>query len=149
MGSDRPYFLYGETSLPVRFASFKDKTVLLISQIGVETVFNTLSLGTKERAARIISSNMIPELKRLYDTFKDTDLGYLGMVIAYGSKDFSEKSDVLNLKEEVVSLVVAKDTIQSFIQGEVTDNELVKNSSVFLSDRDMVFDVKKIEVELE
>lgn len=148
LGKSIPRYLNDDNKLPVRFASFKDEYVVLATQIGIDSVFNTLQLDEKERAARVITTNILPEIKDLYSEFKDDEeIAYVGMAISYASKNFLDDS-VLAIEQEMIGFVASKKSIKGFAEGELTDSEFVKESHVFLSGRDMSFDVKKVAIAL-
>ncbi len=149
IGSELGMFLYSESEIPIRFAQIENGIVFLVNRVGSNKVYNALRSTSKTRAAKIISSNILPELKAFYDSFKDTDIKYYGMIVAYGSKDFLDKSTALNLKTEVVAFIVSSENCKKFAEGIITADELVDLSDIYLKDRDMVTGIKKIKVTLE
>jgi hypothetical protein len=149
IGSELGMFLYSENEIPIRFAQIENELVFLVTRVGSNKVYNTLRSTSKNRAAKIISSNILPELKAFYDSFKNTDIKYYGMIVAYGGKDFLNKSTALNLKTEVVAFIVSSENCKKFSEGIITEDELVDLSDIYLKDRDMVTDIKKIKVALE
>jgi hypothetical protein len=150
IGSERGMFLYNKMEIPVRFAQAETGMVFLVTGVGSSTVFNTLRTTPKSRAAKIISTKILPEMETFYDFFKDTDIKYCGMAVVYGSEDFSDESiSRVSLKAEVVTLVVSSENCKKFVDGIMTEDQLIDLSDIYLKDRDMGFNVKKIKVTLE
>jgi hypothetical protein len=136
--------------IPVRFAQAETGMVFLVTGVGSSTVFNTLRTTPKSRAAKIISTKILPEMETFYDFFKDTDIKYCGMAVVYGSEDFSDESiSRVSLKAEVVTLVVSSENCKKFVDGIMTEDQLIDLSDIYLKDRDMGFNVKKIKVTIE
>lgn len=149
IGSNLGLFLYGDKEIPVRFANIDGKTCLLIRGVATDNVYNTLRTTAKSRAAKVLTSSILPTLNDFYNSFKDTDIAYYGMIISYGSKDFSDESIALNLEAEVLCLIVSKDNCRKFVNGEITETKLLDSSHIYISDRDMIGFFKKIEVKIE
>jgi len=152
IGSERGMFLCDKSSIPIspRFAQGENGIVFLVTGVGSPTVYNTLRTTPKSRAAKIISSKILPEMQAFYDFFKDSDINYCGMTVIYGSQDFSDKSiSGVSLKAEVVTLIVSSDNCKKFVEGVITEDQLIDLSDIYLKDRDMGFNVKKIKVTLE
>lgn len=149
VGTQLGEFVYLKGTIPVRFALKDNSLTLIITGVASKYTYNTLRTTAKSRAAKIIESMILPSLKDIHEFFSSSDIKYFGMVVVYGSKDFSKKSRVLNLEAEVVSLVVASDKCKQFIEGRITQEELVDGADVYLCDRDMVTGIKKVKVSLE
>jgi hypothetical protein len=148
IGDDWGRFVCSSTLTPVRFAQKGDGIVFLVTKVFSDNVYNTLRTTAKTRASNIISSMILPSMKAFYNSFGSTDIKYYGMVVAYGSKDFSKEGNVLNLRAEVVSLIVSAQTCKKFVEGIITDDELINASEIYLQDRD-VKHLKRIKVNLE
>ena len=149
VGTQLGEFVYLRGTIPVRFALKDNSLTLLITGVASEYTYNTLRTTAKSRAAKIIESMILPSLKNIHEFFSSSDIKYFGMVVVYSSKDFSKKSRVLKLKAEVVSLVIASDKCKQFVEGKITQEDLVDSADVYLFDRDMVTGIKKVKVSLE
>lgn len=135
--------------IPFRFADNNGKKCVILSDIASSSVYNTLRSTSTSRASTVLISCIIPKIRFFYQAFEQTDFEYFGFIIFYGSKDFSEKSDVLNLKAEMLALIIPKDKCLQFIDGLITESEFIGNCDVYLTDRDMMFDYKKIKPQIE
>lgn len=136
--------------IPFRFADKDGKKCVILTDLASSSVYNTLRSTSKGRASKVLTSCLIPKIRFLFEAFQKTDIDYLGMTIVYGSKDFaSEQSDALNLKAEMLAFVAPKDKCKQFAEGAITESEFVAVCDAYLCDRDMMFDYKKIKLEIE
>lgn len=135
--------------VPFRFADKNGKKCVIMTDMASSSVYNTLRSTSSSRASKVLTSCFIPKVKYLYQAFESTDFAYFGFTIVYGSKDFSEKSDALNLKAEMLAFVAPRDKCKQFIEGSLTESEFVEGCDVFLTDRDMMFDYKKVKLKVE
>jgi hypothetical protein len=143
-------FLYTKPySIPVNFSLTGDTALtMLISGICIDNIYNTLKLTSRQRATKVITTFLIPQLRVFSKCFPNTDIKYFGFAAVFGSKDFSSTSKT-STKAEFVSFVVPTGIINKFVSGDITEDELVESSEVNISDRDMIVDVKKIKLVLE
>ena len=148
IGNSRGMFVYRDGGIPIRVAEFSGKPCLLITDVATDKVYNTLRTTIKSRASDILNSCMLPELEYLNRGLKDMEIEHFGIIVSYGSKNFLDEYD-LSLKGEALCLIVSKDECSKFVDGEITDNELLDNSHIFISDRDMMFGFKKINVTID
>ena len=135
---------------PAMVCTYHDSLkVFLITDIAVETVYNTLVLTSRQRAAMIITKYISTSIKSLKPML-NKEFGYVGIGISYGSKDFSDESN-RSIKAEYVVLLIPNNKASQFINGNITEDELIDKSDVYLSDRDMngMGDIKKIKIVLE
>lgn len=139
----------GKRPIPIRFAAINDKAAVLIVDIASTTIFNTLRSTPKNRAAQVISSCILPNIKHLGEAFENTEISYCGINITYGSKDFSDKDSVSNLKPEVLTFIVPITKIRAFTSGTLTESEFVDYADIYLCDRDMISDIKKIKIQID
>ena len=149
IGEELGMFIYVDNSMPVNFALKDNHLTFLLMGVASENSFNTLRLTAKERAVKIIESMILPTINKIYKSFNETEIKYIGMAVTYGSKDFSDESSVLNQKPETVILVVSMEKCKDYIAGKITQEELVNASDIFQSSRDMIEGVKKIKVTIE
>ncbi|MDD1778224.1 MAG: hypothetical protein LUQ65_08655, partial [Candidatus Helarchaeota archaeon] len=149
IGSELGRFLCDETFKPIAFAQKPDGIVFLVTQVYSNKIYNILSTTSKTRASKIISSMILPSMKAFREAFKNTKIKYYGMLVAYGSKDFSKAEyEVLDLQAEVVSLIVSAQNCKKFVEGVLTDDEFVAASEIYSVDRDMR-NLKRIKITLE
>jgi hypothetical protein len=143
-------FLYNEkTELPIHFAVFNDKSItLIISSVYIKHTYNTLELSSKQRATKVITSYILPSLKEFAKHFSDTKIEYFVISCTYGSKDFSD-DNTLNTKPEFLAFMVPAEPLKKYVDLEITEEALVNSAEIFLSDRDMVTGLKKIEITLD
>jgi len=148
IGNSLGMFIYRDGQIPIRIAEFSGKPCLIITDVATDKVYNTLRTTSRSRASDILNSNILPELNDFNRGLKDTDIDIFGIIVSYGSKNFLDDYDI-SLKGEALCFIVSKDDCGKFVNGEITDNELLDNSHIFLSDRDMMFGFKKVEIIIE
>lgn len=144
-------FLYSKgIEIPVRFCTSRDTLLSVIfTGIAVGKLLNTLKLTSKQRASKIITEYILPSLNKISEPFVNTKIQYIGITCLFGSKDFLDKSP-LAIKPEYLALLVPLKLISDFINGKITDQELLDSSDVYVNDRDMnISQIKKIKVTLE
>jgi hypothetical protein len=141
-------FTCSELFQPIRFAQKEDGIVFLVTHIFSDTVFNTLRNTSKTRASKIINSMILPSMPAFHGSFKNTEIKYYGMLVTYGSEDFSEKDSVFNRRAEILAFVTPRDKCKQFVAGSIIDDEFVNDSEIYLQDRDIKF-FKKVKVTLE
>jgi hypothetical protein len=129
---------------PVRFALRDNNLTLILASLGSTNIYNTLRLDAKERATREIQATVLPAIKR-FAIVSSTDIKNFGLVVAYGSKDFS---DELSTEGEIVALVASSDSCRKLADAELTEEQFVDMADVYLIDRDTIFDVRKIKVSI-
>jgi hypothetical protein len=134
LGSE-PFYYIKEPEKIFSFVQYKDKIYILIDAIGVGTIFNTLRVKPKERAKKIFDQYAVEALSGLSSKSLKGLEGAI-IVIAYGSKNFLDKDEFLNLKAEAILVISSFDNIRRFKNGDIDDQEFTKNAIVFLSDRD-------------
>lgn len=140
-------FLYNDkTELPIHFALFNDKSItLIISSVYIKHTYNTNELSSKKRASKIITSYILPSLKEFAKHFSDNKIRYFGICCTYGSKDFSNDNE-LDTEPEFLAFIVPAEKIKKYVNLELNEEALVKSAEIFLSDRNMITGLKKIEI---
>ena len=134
--------------VPIKISNYNVTSKLfLIKGIASTDIYNTLRLTSRQRASKIITSRIIPSLKSLKPIL-NKEFDYVGMGVVFGSKDFSDKS-ALALKEDYVFFIAPKSKIIDFNNNKITEDELIQSADVYISDREMSFDVKKVKIALE
>ncbi len=149
IGNETGKFLNDKNDIPIYFTEMNNNIVFFVTRVGSDKVFNTLRTSSKNRAAKIIQSMILPVMKSFQDSFKGSNIKYYGIIIGYGSKDFSDESDALNLRPEVLAFIVSSENCRKFSEGIITEDQLIDSADIYLSDRDMRHQIKKIKVTLE
>lgn len=137
-----------ESNLPICFAQKDNKSVFLLTRVASPTVLNTLRLSEKRRAAKIISSIILPSMKEFQQAFNNSDISYYGMIVIFGSKDFSKEGISSNLYAEIVCMVVSADRCKKYIEAEITADDLLDSADIYL-DVGPFRDIKKIKINLD
>jgi hypothetical protein len=136
------------TELPIKISNYNvNSKLFLIKGIATTDIYNTLRLTSRQRASKIITSRIIPSLKSLKPIL-NKQFDYIGLGVVFGSKDFSDKS-ALALKEDYVFFIAPKSKIIDFNNNKITEDELIQSADVYISDREMSYDVKKVKITLE
>lgn len=151
LGSDQlGEFLFDkDISVPVQFGLYSDSALsLIISGAYIDNVYNTLKLTSKQRATKVLTTYILSSLKSYAKSFNDNEIKYFGMTCIYGSKDFSDESP-LATKAEFLAFIAPVSLIRKYVSGDLTEDELVNTSDIYVCDRDMVTDIKKIKIIIE
>ena len=136
------------TGLPVRFALKDNDLTLILNSLVSTNVYNTLRLDAKQRAAKEIQDTVLPAIRRFATAVVNSkDIKYFGVVVAYGSKDFSKESDD-NTEAEIVALIASSERCKKLAAAELTEEEFVDTADVYLIDRDTRNDLRKIKLSI-
>jgi hypothetical protein len=149
-GSDQlGAFIYLKESLPIHFAMMGDTALtFIISGVFIDNVYNTLKLTSRQRATKVITTYILPSLKAFIRSNYGKDIKYFGITCVYGSKNFADDG-VLNTKPEYVAFIAPVKLIKQYVKGDLTEDELINSADIYLCDRDMVAEFKKIKITLE
>lgn len=151
LGSDQlGKFIYSKgISLPVHFGLMGDTALsFIVSGVYIDNIYNTLKLTARQRATKVVTTYMLPSLKSFANSFSDNEVKYFGMTCVYGSKDFSDNG-VLATRPEFVAFIAPAKMIRQYFAGDLTEDELIDAADIFVGDRDMVAEIKKIKITLE
>ncbi|MBK8368172.1 MAG: hypothetical protein IPL10_12350 [Bacteroidetes bacterium] len=142
-------FIYSKNAKsPINFCLNGDTALtVLLSSVYIENVYNTTKLSARQRATKVLTSYLIPQLKVFSNNFTQSEIKYFGFSAVYGSKDFIDDSS--KPKAELVSIVVPQILIKKYASGSITEDDLVAGSEIWLSDRDVITDIKKVKITLE
>ena len=139
-------FLNSEPHSPVKFANFENKPAFLVLDAASSDVYNTLKLTARQRASRIITSCILPAFRE-YCRYLDDRIPYYGLIVTFGSRNFLEDDST---KAESVAVIASAAQVKKYASNELTEDELVENASIYLSDRDESgSDIKKIKIILD
>lgn len=143
-------FLYSkEATLPLQFGLTSDTSLsFIITGTYIDNVYNTLKFTSRQRASQVITSYIIPSIKKIAKSFNGEEIKYFGMTCVYGSRDFSE-SITLSTKPEFIAFLAPMKIINKYIAGDITEDSLIESSEIFVCDRDMIAEIKKIKIKLE
>lgn len=139
--------------VPITFARIQDKLVMIVGTIASETVFNSVNVAMntpKKRAAAFVQRTVLPNLVKrpITERLRTAKLGYLGLVFVYGNRNFVQDGV---LASESLCLVMSAQDFATFAQRKLSQEALLRNSSVFLAVGDpfkSVDEYKFIKVEL-
>lgn len=151
LGSDQlGEFIYDKgRRIPVHFGLYGDTALsVIISDAFIDNIYNTLQLTSKQRASKVVTTYILPSLKAFALSFTNKEIKYFGMTCLYGSKDFSDEGTIA-IKAEFVGFIAPCNLIRKYVSGDLTEDELVDESDVYVCDRDMVTDIKKIKIVIE
>ena len=129
----------------MRFASKDNGLVLVEASVGSDNVYNTLRLETKERAAKEIVATILPAIKQ-FRGINVPDVKSFGVVAIYGTKDFSAPDSTP--RPEVVALVASVENCRKLDQAEITEEDFVASSDIYLVDKDSA-DARKVKISLD
>jgi hypothetical protein len=135
------------TGLPIHFALKNNELTLILASKGSTNVYNTLRLDAKQRAIKELQETVLPAMKR-FAVVNSTDIKNFGVLVAYGSKDYSDDG-VLSTKPEVVALVASAERCRKLAAAELTEEEFVDAADVYVIDRDTISDLRKIKVSID
>jgi hypothetical protein len=136
------------SALPIRFVTWENDTCLLLVNVAIDTVYNTIKLSAKRRASEVVRTVCLKLLEDFDRSLFDTDVERYGVVVFYGSKNFLDRS-VTATEPEAVCIVVSRNDSHEFLAGKTTADQLLRNSAVFISDRDAVYKFSRVELTLE
>lgn len=154
INNDFGEFIYNAGTCPVNFVSKDDSrllssTTILISAIALNTIYNTQEYTAKERAEKVVSHVILPNLGIIAKAFANTMIKYVAIAVIYGSKDFTNDEETLNLLPETVILVTPIKTCNDFSKGTITDEELINASDAYQNSRDMhPIQINKIKISI-
>jgi hypothetical protein len=138
-------FLYDPGALPIVFADRNGQVALLISGLVSESVFNTLKTSANQRAALVAKKMVIPSVKD-FKGLEGTDIQFYAISVLYSSKDFVKDDDA---RPEYLMFVAPAKACHAFIRLELSDQDLLDASDIFVSDREMGTDFRKTKLQIE
>jgi hypothetical protein len=133
------------TESPIRLASHDGSLTLILSSMGSENIYNTLRLEAKERAGKEIQETVLPEIKQ-FQVINIPAIKYFGVIDIYGTKDFSEPDSTP--KPELVALVASVQNCRKLANAEMTEEDFVAASDVYIVGKIAIDQVRKVKVSL-
>ena len=145
-------FLNFNSNFPLTYFKYKDDKdcIFFINGASIDLV-DSKSTNEKERARNIIVSLLIPWLRENAGYFKSSSIKYMGISVTYGCSDKGkdELSDFINFFDyETITMISKIDSLIQFENGEISDEKLVEQSDIFISDSKRSSDLSKIEIRL-
>jgi hypothetical protein len=144
LGDKTIYFPYVEPGIPFDLASYEEQRCF-VARTMVDTVYNTLRLQAKDRAAQALANFGFPALQRIVGIFSDSDIARFAFFVTFGSKNALDNG-VFATEPEVVGIVATAADVRQFSAGAITDSELLRRSAVFFSSRDAGSELRRIEL---
>lgn len=138
------FVFFAPAVTPVFFAKYKDDLAFIISTVEFAFTLNSLNLDETNRAKKILKEYNLPLLNSFKNNFKESNIKYFGLSTAYGVRNFLSEKDS-DTKVEVVSFVFTIDNLNKYLNGEISDNEFIKISDVFLKSKGS-YQFKKIDI---
>ena len=136
----------------VTIEKYQGKTYMAFNGVGIDTVFNTLRTTARSRAANIFEKVVVPAVKKLAGAKSCSATcpvdGYI-LVVTYGSKDFSKRSDVLNLEAEALLVLAPAQDARQLAANLMDTESFLERCIIFLSDRDAIFEATRVKLRLE
>jgi len=142
--------LQGVGRLPIRFANHKGKLVLLMGSVLADTTYNRANSAmntAKKRAASFMQREVLPVLSssRIPERLKSAQLGYFGIMFVYGNSNFV--TDENTATPESLCIVLSMPDYVAFVNRELSQERLVRNSMVFLASESPNFVLVELNLE--
>lgn len=129
---------------PARLARKDSALCFILTGLASNAVYDSYSHTARERAQSVLQSLVLPAMKAI-GTFPDTSVGYVGMAVYY----LTSASDTVPDVPEMVMIVSPRAECLKFSHEEITEDELLDRSDIFLADIDSPSDVRKVKLELQ
>lgn len=139
-----------EDGVPLDFARVKDQSCLLVTNMRLTDVINVNGSSSKERVRRVVKQELVPRMLDFKYHLADLNFDRYGLVITYPTAEIGRDGTMraYSFKGEVACLVLSSDDLEAFVELDISEEELLRRSLVFSSDRDMsLYDIKRIELD--
>lgn len=138
--------LYFYSDLPIEILKYKnEQDCIYFNTVYYDKTFNTVSTTSRQRVSRVIQALVFPKVNALDGKFK-SPIGYCGISACYSIKDFT--NEYSSPREEFMYFIIPLSAITQYATGNITQEELVDKSDIFLS-TDGTSNLSKIKVVLE
>jgi hypothetical protein len=128
-------FVSTDPLIPLLVGAHRDQVAVVIEGRVYDQVFNTLRTTTHGRALDVARAVALPALHAAKPLCQLPAVGFVGLEVIYGSKNFLDHADD-SLKAEVLTVVTPSATCRQFIAGAISEDELLRSADVYLQDRD-------------
>ena len=130
---------------PVRIARKDSALCVVFTGLVSNAVYDSYSHTARTRAQVVAEGLLLPILKMLGPFAASSRCGYLGVAAYYPTSAYDTVLDV----PEMLMIVSPTDECSKFSKDEITEDDLLENSDVFLADIDTPSDVRKIKLVLQ
>lgn len=112
-----------------------------VFRFATSSVFNENRFTDRELAQRICTDKVLPVFYNMSKSFEANCPRYIGVGVAYQSKDFTEKYSLGD--RHALVIIASKENIKKLFTYEITDNKFLENSFILLYNGS---DAKRIEI---
>jgi hypothetical protein len=134
VSNEKVSFLF-DTEPPLHVSTRDGRLCLIIDNFASTTIYNTLRLTNKQRAAKVLDTFVLPILHKLDKSLYESDIPCYCIVYFYGSKDFTYESATA-ITPEVLMLIVNRDDCHEFARGTLSQEKLLSRSELFIGSSD-------------
>jgi len=117
-----------------RVARFADKDgdlVLVVGPLVSQNIYNTLRVSEKQQAGSEVKDVVFGKLTALVECGDKTGAKHIAIIIGYGSRDFI--NEYATPDAQILGFVASLDDCHKFLRQEITQDEFVRRSQIFLS----------------
>lgn len=139
------YYLKNETGEPQIFTYDNGSDVIIFNNIMYTSVFNTIKMGERDRAKNILVEVALPIIQDIANDIP-SNVKYIGLCIAYGSKDFTNEYAFPD--GDCLVAVVQSGIAKKYLSLEITEDDLIDKCDIYLSTKDFYSKIKKIKIAL-
>lgn len=129
---------------PARMARKDSSLCFILTGLASNAVYDSYSHTARERAQTILQSLVLPVMKAI-GTFPDTTVRYVGVAVYYPTSASDTVPDV----PEMLMIVSPRVECVKYSTEEITEDELLDRSDIFLADIDSPSDIRKVKLELQ
>jgi len=126
--------LYSDNDMPFRVFAKEKSEGVLISTVTSNQIYNTLKLNARQRAAKEFDSTAMPILREMRRALSQTPAQFYGVMILYGTRDFSE-SEIggLDVRPDILAVVTDGENCRNLEDGKITGDEFADKCDIYLS----------------
>lgn len=145
-------FVYDKSAgaIPIRFCLQNDTALTLLLQGAyIDKLYNVSLLTSRQRAKTVITQHLLPTLKRIYEQFQSfPEIKHFAISSVYGTKDFSDNVFFATTSEYVAFIIPSK-LLKKYSKADITEDELINLADVFLIERGLASELKKIKISVD
>lgn len=133
-------FTYAEnTAIPLVY-KYNSGNVLIFDALCSVSVYNKNALSRNETAKKVVNEICIPAMCTI-DEIKYQGIEYVGLIVAYTTKDFTAKYASVGLPCCIL-MVSPVSELHKLANCQITEQELISKSDFYLKD----YELRRIEV---